>query len=89
MNNSLIKKSSRKLLITAFVTLAFVNISNANAEMLTGPQKNAVRTATSYLNMSGFSRDGLIEQLSSPSGSGYDIADAIIAVDSLKVDWKE
>lgn len=54
---------------------------------LTGPQINAVRSAQSYLKMSGFSRDGLIEQLSSNAGEGYDRADAIAAVDSLTVDW--
>ena len=39
--------------------------------------------------MQGFSRDGLIEQLSSPYGDGYDVADATRAVDSLSVDWNE
>lgn len=39
--------------------------------------------------MTGFSRDGLIEQLSSSFGSGYELADATIAVDSLNVDWNE
>lgn len=56
---------------------------------LTNPQKNAVRNAEQYLSMSGFSRDGLIEQLSSSAGNGYDRADAIAAVDSLTVDWNE
>lgn len=56
---------------------------------LTGPQKNAVRSAEQYLNMSGFSREGLIQQLSSSYGSGYEIADATAAVDSLNVDWSE
>ena len=37
--------------------------------------------------MTGFSRDGLIEQLSSSYGDGYDVADATVAVDSLDVDW--
>ena len=37
----------------------------------------------------GFSRDGLIQQLSSSAGDGYDIDDATIAVDSLDVDWNE
>jgi hypothetical protein len=60
----------------AFVTLAFVNIYTANAEMLTGPQKNAVRTATSYLNMLGFSCKGLIEQLSSQAGSKFTVDQA-------------
>jgi hypothetical protein len=39
--------------------------------------------------MTGFSRDGLIEQLSSDAGDGYSVADATVAVDSLDVDWKE
>lgn len=56
---------------------------------LTGPQKNAARTARQYLDMSGFSRRGLIEQLSSSAGNGYERADATAAVDSLTVDWNE
>lgn len=56
---------------------------------LTGPQKNAVRSARQYLAMTGFSRDGLIGQLSSSAGEGYDVADATVAVDSLDVDWNE
>lgn len=57
------------------------------ANSLTGPQKNAARSATQYLSMSGFSRQGLIHQLSSDAGEGYDVADATAAVDSLDVDW--
>lgn len=56
---------------------------------LTGPQMNAVRSAEQYLSMSGFSRDGLIEQLSSDAGDGYSVVDATAAVDSLSVDWNE
>lgn len=56
---------------------------------LTRPQQNAARSARDYLRISGFSRKGLIEQLSSPYGSGYDVADATAAVDSLNVDWNE
>jgi hypothetical protein len=37
--------------------------------------------------MMAFSRDGLIEQLSSSYGDGYNRADATVAVDSLSVDW--
>lgn len=59
------------------------------ASGLTGPQRNAVRSARQYLSMSGFSRDGLIQQLSSSAGDGYDVADATAAVDSLDVDWNE
>jgi hypothetical protein len=39
--------------------------------------------------MTGFSRDGLISQLSSNAGDGYSVADATAAVDSLSVDWNE
>ena len=37
--------------------------------------------------MSGFSRKGLIDQLSSEYGSKFPVDDATIAVDSLDVDW--
>lgn len=56
---------------------------------LTGPQRNAQRSARNYLSMKGFSRDGLIEQLSSEYGEGYDRADATVAVDSLDIDYNE
>lgn len=56
---------------------------------MTGPQKNAVRSAQQYLSFTGFSREGLIQQLSSSYGDGYKTADATIAVDSLNVDWNE
>lgn len=59
------------------------------ADTLTGPQRNARRNATEFLSMTGFSREGLIEQLSSEYGSGYAVADATAAVDSLDVDWNE
>ncbi|WP_298290339.1 Ltp family lipoprotein [Novosphingobium sp.] len=58
------------------------------ADKLTGPQRNALRSAKQYLDLSGFSRKGLIQQLSSNAGDGYAEADAIAAVDSLAVDWK-
>ena len=40
----------------------------AFASSLTGPQKNAVRSAQQYITVQGFSRNGLIEQLSSEYG---------------------
>ena len=56
------------------------------ASAMTGPQRNAVRSAERYIEMKGFSRAGLIEQLSSEYGEGYKIADATFAVDSLNID---
>lgn len=64
------------------------NPNNA-AQRLTGPQKNAVRAAQSYLSISAFSRDGLIQQLSSQAGNGFNVNDATKAVDSLNVDWNQ
>jgi len=38
---------------------------------------------------SGFSRAGLIHQLSSSAGEGFSKADATFAVDHLNVNWNE
>jgi len=64
-------------------------VPTKTARALTGPQKNAVRAAKQYLRFKGFSRDGLISQLSSQFGDGFDVNDATIAVDSMDVDWNE
>ena len=61
----------------------------AFSQSLTGPQKNAVRSAKQYLDMQGFSRAGLIQQLSSEAGEGYEKKDATVAVDSLNADWNK
>ena len=74
---------------TLAIALALSSASHAWAQDLTGPQKNAIRSAKSYLSFKGFSREGLIDQLSSPYGEGYDRYDATVAVDSLTVDWNE
>ena len=71
-------------LLTAATGLA---ATLAIAQDLTRSQKNAVRSAEQYLSFMPFSRDGLIGQLSSTAGDGYDISDAAVAVDSLSVDW--
>lgn len=71
------------LLATAFLA------QFAAADNLSGPQKNAVRSAEQYLSLQGFSKTGLIEQLSSNFGDQYEEEDARIAVESLNVDWKK
>jgi Host cell surface-exposed lipoprotein len=78
-----------KFMGIAILSFAILGASIASAQNLTRPQKNAVRSAQSYLSLSGFSRAGLIAQLSSPYGDGYNVADATAAVDSLIVDWNE
>ncbi|MDP3894336.1 Ltp family lipoprotein, partial [Nocardioides sp.] len=45
--------------------------------------------AEDYLDYSAFSRQGLIDQLSSEYGSGFRVEDAAWAVGQLKVDWRE
>ncbi|MGI6737239.1 MAG: Ltp family lipoprotein [Anaerovoracaceae bacterium] len=62
-------------------------------EEMTAAQKNAYQAAQDYLDFSAFSRQGLIDQLSSESGDGYKKKDAEFAVSKLekegRVDWNE
>ena len=62
-------------------------ISAAPASNLTQSQQNAVQAAQNYLQLNGFSKQGLIDQLSSSAGDGYSLRDATVAVDSLHVNW--
>jgi hypothetical protein len=57
---------------------------------LTTEQQQAVQAARNYLSLgTGFSRAGLIQQLSSSAGSGFPRDAAIFAVDYLNIDWDE
>lgn len=78
-----------KFMRMAVLTLIVQGVSFASAQDLSGPQLNAVRSAKNYLSFAGFSRLGLIDQLSSPAGDSYDVIDATAAVDSMSVDWNE
>lgn len=53
----------------------------------TTQQENAIRAAQNYVDLMSFSKQGLIQQLSSPAGDGYPKADAEIAVEHIDVDW--
>lgn len=53
---------------------------------MTGGQRNAVRSANSYLDYTSFSRQGLIEQL---EFEDYSTEDATFAVDYVAPDWYE
>lgn len=58
------------------------------APALSVSQQQAVAAAKSYLNIgSGFSYQGLIDQLTSSYGNGFSVADATAAVDSLNADY--
>jgi hypothetical protein len=59
----------------------------AGTSGLTPSQEQAVRSAESYLDYTAFSRQGLIDQLSSASGDQFSVEDATVAVDSLNVNW--
>jgi hypothetical protein len=51
-------------------------------------QQQALDSAKSYLDMgTGFSRAGLIDQLSSSAGDQFSVADATWAVDHSGADW--
>ena len=63
--------------------------SKEESSSLTTQQKNAVRSAKNYTSLMGFSRDGLINQLSSEYGDGYSVEDATIAIDSMAIDYNE
>jgi hypothetical protein len=54
---------------------------------LTLEQEQAILAAASYLDFKAFSRQGLIDQLSSEYGSGFTVEAATFAVDALDVDW--
>jgi hypothetical protein len=54
---------------------------------LTLAQENALQQAQQYLSLMPFSRQGLIDQMSSQYGSGYPVDVATWAVDYLNPDW--
>lgn len=51
--------------------------------------RRALQSAESYLAMSGFSKKGLYEQLSSSAGEGFTQAEAQYAVDHVDADWNK
>ncbi len=78
------------------INLAFNNNGVAllsTAAATTKGQDNAVKQTKQYLKTMAFSRQGLIDQLSSQYGSGFLEEEAIYAVDYLEsnklVDWNE
>ena len=52
-------------------------------------QQQAIAAAESYLQTEpGWSYQGLIDQLDSPDGSGFSVADATFAVNNISVNWR-
>jgi hypothetical protein len=61
----------------------------ATKPAMTLSQEQAVAAAESYLELTAFSRKGLLRQLSSDAGEGFSVKDATFAVDHVKVNWNE
>lgn len=76
------KTSSKKLKISKSAISVVTTITPAQA--ITAGQNNAKRSAASYLNVSGFSRQGLIDQLLYEK---YSLSDATYGVDIANTDW--
>lgn len=74
---------------TGDITLTVVAV--APEPPLTLGQENAIESAQSYLDYTGFSRKGLLDQLTSEYGGGFPKADAKFALAYLEknglVDW--
>ncbi|MGH3703468.1 MAG: Ltp family lipoprotein [Agromyces sp.] len=64
-----------------------VTIDATEKPKLTLAQENALRTAGDYIAYMPFSRQGLIDQMTSEYGSGYDVETATWAVDYLAIDY--
>lgn len=64
------------------------DVEESEPEM-TVSQENAVQAAEGYLEMGGFSKKGLIGQLSSSSGEGFPKKDAKFAVRYLSPNWNK
>jgi hypothetical protein len=60
------------------------------APSFTTAQNAAMQSARSYLDMgTGFSRAGLISQLTSKYGESFKMADAVFAVNHIQPDWNQ
>lgn len=62
-----------------------IPVEDASSDMTLG-QKNALKSAKSYLDFSAFSYEGLVEQLEYEQ---YSHDDAVFAVDNCGADWNE
>lgn len=70
----------------AVITASALLLSAPVAVATPASQASAVRSAQTYIEIQGFSRQGLINQL---EYEGYSTADASAAVDSLGIDYNE
>jgi len=91
--NSIIFYPSNDGTETEQTTTSASSITPNDTDSLTMGQKNAVKSAESYLRSMSFSRNELFQQLTSPYGSQYSDEDAEFAISYLEehllVDWNE
>ena len=76
------KKIMTATLLGGAIIGSLFGAASANAE--SAGQRNAVRSAESYVDMTGFSRSGLIEQL---EYEDFSAGDATYAADHVGADW--
>jgi hypothetical protein len=62
--------------------------AESEPEMTSG-QKRALQSAENYLDLTGMSKAGLIQQLSSSAGDGFSKADATFAANNVDADWEQ
>lgn len=81
-----------KAAVETEATEATTEAIDPTADMTTA-QKNAYKAGLNYLDFMPFSKQGLIDQLSSDYGDGYEVTDAEVAVNAIEesgqVDWVE
>jgi len=75
-----------------FLTVTVAALSCGFTGGLSGPSRNigklqALGAAKSYLSTGGFSRAGLINQLTSSYGDGFSKAEAVWGVDHAYANW--
>ncbi len=83
----------RKIILSLVALLALaapLAVTAASpASATTGPQRQAIGSAQDYLRAMPFSKQGLIDQLSSPYGAGFSVKIATYAVNHIKVNWNK
>ena len=80
-------------LVLLFGTVITVDAAGLKTVAVSVGQTTAENAAKQYLKVMPFSRQGLIEQLSSQYGSGFSEEESVAAVDKLEqeelVDWRK
>ena len=75
------------VLLAALAATSTVVVGSAFAQASSFGQREALDSAKSYLEMGGFSRAGLIDQLTSSYGEGFSHADAVWGVNHAHANW--